>query len=283
MKFPTIFHVVPRREISDAETMSRCVKAYDSWNWLYKVGDVVPMHVWKVDRNAMSIGSDRDLPFLKDVLKHGVDACRDPFDVVFFTNDDVIIHPLAISEIKRHMQFWQAGSMRRVDIDLRDGKRTMPPLYSAPVHFIEIGWPHLGRDGFVFNAGWIKHHWNRIPDFLIGAWGWDVWVAAFIRLMRGYSNLNCSSMYDTYHDCELPDGLIIHEAHTSKWTEGKDWHDQPENKHNRTLFEESRKALFPKLTMEKMDKHDWPKSALIRYPRYMEWSKYTVETIAKEI
>lgn len=283
MKQPTIFHVVPRRNLADEATISRCIKAFDSWNWLYRTANVEPKHVWKVKRNAQSIGSDRDLPFLKDVLKVGMDACVDPFDVVFFTNDDVIVHPLSIAEIKRHLQFYQAGSMRRVDIDTRDGRPPMPPLYMPPIYFIERGWPHLGRDGFVFNAGWLKQHWQRIPDFIIGAWGWDVWLASFIRLMRGHSNLTCSSLYDSYHDCELPDGLIIHEAHTSKWTEGDDWQNKPANKHNRKLFDESQKVLFPKLVMDKVDKHDWPRAALIRYPHYMEWCKYTVETIAKEI
>lgn len=283
MRITTIYHVVPRREITDEETLSRCRKAYDSWNWLYQVGGVIPVHYWKYSRDSTSVKSPRALPFLKDTLQHGLSRCSNDFDVVFFTNDDVIVHPLAVREIKRHLQLYQSGSMRRVDVDTRDKNPPMPPLFTPPIAFMEMGWPHMGRDGFVFNAGWLKHHWNRIPDFILGAPYWDIFMAAFIRMLRGYTQTTIADMYQTYPDCELPDGLIIHEAHTSKWMQSKDWTKVPENNHNIDLFNEAQKKYFPKLKIVPTNIEEWPKATLLRYPKYINPNEDSVESIALQI
>lgn len=280
MKAPTIFHVVPRRNLKDETSKARCVKAFDSWNWLYKIGSVVPVHVWKVERSATSIGDKRDLPYLKDVLNEGLKQSTQPSDIILFTNDDVILHPMILQEINRFTSLFHAGSMRRVEIDTRGNNIPLPPLYSNPVDFIDRGFPHIGRDAFVFHAGWLTHNFNLIPDFLLGAWGWDVCVACLIRLMRGHRTANVNSLYDNLDDCELPDGLVIHEMHESEWTKGTDWKDQPSNKHNQTLFYAWIKKFCPGLKLEAIEKHDWPKSVLIRSAMLMTIKKQTTEAIA---
>lgn len=279
MRDPKIIHVVPRRLNMSFETAERCEKAFDSWNWLYKVGGVIPRHQWSFKRDASSIGVQSDLPFLKDSFEYGLEIADHPLDIILYTNDDVILHPMIVDELKRHMSFYPAATCRRVDIETRksQGGEPIPPLYNPPIVFVERSWPHLGRDAVAFHAGWIKAHWNKIPDFLIGAPYWDIMFAVLVRAMRGRKTASVNELYMTFNDCEMPDGLVIHECHESEWKADPAWSDKPTNKHNSALFDRFRKSYCPRLTIAAVDNQKWSTEALMRYPKYLAWKGLTYE------
>ena len=283
MRMPRILHVVSRREIKDEETKSRCSRAFESWSVLYSLGGVVPVHVWENNRDARSIGSTRDLPFLKDVLQCALDKAESPYDVVFFTNDDNILHPLVVREVRRHCELYNTGSLRRVDIDSKDAGLRMPPLSHPPVAFLNLGRPHVGRDGFVFNAGWLKDNLQLIPDFLLGAWGWDVAVSILVRLVAGQKVTALQQLYDTIQGCELPDGILIHLSHDAMWSSGT-WNEKAENRHNQRLFNGWARRYCPSLKdRDLIEPHTFPISAIIRAPEYARVINRNLLSLAAEL
>lgn len=104
-----------------------------------------------------------------------------------------------------------------------------------------------------------------------------------MRLLRGVEVLTTQCMYDCVLGCELPDGLVIHEAHDSKWMAGGAWEKQPANAHNRKLFVEWHTKYCPAMTLERVDKQDFSKAAGIRYARFWEWKGWTIEDMCTHL
>jgi hypothetical protein len=288
MKDVKIIHCVSRREIADEFTLARCRRAWESWQYLYTLGGVEKAHCWKMPRDARAIGDKRDLPYLKDALRFGMNRADSEEDVVFFSNDDVIFHPYTLPEIKRHIVLYEAGSMRRVDIDTtkqptRDAVFELPPLYSPPYKFMAVGWPHLGRDAFVFTVAWLNRHWDRIPDFLLGSPCWDMCMAALIRTLKGYRLDKLADMYDNWLGCELPDGLCIHESHEAAWTQKDNIDTSPANNYNRELLNNWLRLYWPLINIHTIAKHEWPKGAIVRYLQLWDSTTWPLDFITKEL
>jgi hypothetical protein len=175
--------------------------------------ECVASRVWP--RSATAIGEPRNLPYLKDVLRAGLNRTAKSEDVVIWSNCDVSFTPGSFKAMREHAAKWGAFTMRRLEPG--------------------IDRPHMGREVFGFSADWLMRHIDEMPDFLLGCNGFDIYMAAMIRKDRGitttYENLS-----EDFHPCEIPRGLATHEPHENEWST-KYW-GSAGNVHNRKLFRE---------------------------------------------
>jgi len=124
-----------------------------------------------------------------------------------------------------------------------------------------------------------------IPDFIIGAPYWDIWMAAYMRLYKGFRLNSLNSLYDNLPGCELPDGLIIHQAHMSKWKSGSkaEQNKRPSNQYNRKLFQQWCDECWPNMTMDQVDSQKFHVGAIARYRRLAELHKHTQQSLAQRL
>jgi len=228
-----IQHLVSRRNDVD-DSSGRLGRAQRSWQLLYDVGALRECHHW--DECKTTTTDDRQLPLLKEVVEFGLSKCQTKSDPVLFTNDDIIIHPCLILEIKRHIRLFGAGVMRRVDVE-PDDIRFPDMLMDAPLSTMAVGRPHIGRDGFIITGEWWGRWGSLVPDFYLGAPRWDFCLALLIRRISGFdiASMDVNQLYQNHQGCDLPDGLLFHETHVAKWTEDDK---EPKREHNEELFSE---------------------------------------------
>ena len=230
-----IFHLTERHHISDTSEIQRRVRVWESWKHLYLAG-VVPVHYWApFKRTALSVGDKKPLPFLKDAINKALCVASDG-DILIITNDDNVIHPMAIDESRRHISLYPCGCARRTEFK----NSHMPPLSVLPVNSATCGDQHIGRDLFVFEVGWLRQRMNDIPDFLLGAQLWDIWMMAWIRRQFGHPTTNDNWGY-SFKGSELPEGIVWHQWHKSTWSnESRDGNEitLPSNLWNKALYDQ---------------------------------------------
>lgn len=207
-------------------------EAFLSWlntDWI----DIKPYHQW---RSAKSIGSDRDLPFLKDILMEALGHARDQ-DVVVWTNSDTIIGPGIEKAIREAIKQCPIVTSRRIDVG--------------------SGWRHPGRDLAAFSAGWLRENWTSVPDFLCGAAELDNWMAFEARRLLG---IQCRSR-DIYHDfypADLPAGFVKHMNHGwPYWDKPEHRYSLPENLYNMRLMSEYVRTWMPTVKLNSRGFIDW--------------------------
>jgi hypothetical protein len=145
-------------------------------------------------RDARGIGDERALPYLKDVLAHALQSASDR-DLVVFTNDDIGLPP-------------------GIDAIIRDRLSKAVMLTGRRTDASDPG--HVGRDLVAFQAGWLRLNLAQIPDFILGAPAWDLWMAREARRLCGVAWTIATSASECLM-CELPSGTVLHEAHVAHW------------------------------------------------------------------
>jgi len=164
----------------------------------------------KYARNARSeIGDPRELPYLRDVLAHGLRVAG-PRDYLVFTNDDNGLADTADAEVRRVLG-------RAV---MATGRRSAPE---------DPG--HIGRDLLAFRADWLRNNIELVPDFILGAPEWDLWAAAQARKLAGLTWTTETSAVDAPM-CEVAIGTVLHEAHAAHWSGHQQ---EPASLHNKLL------------------------------------------------
>lgn len=165
-------------------------------------------------RNGQSVGG-RKLPFLKDVLRQGLERARDQ-DVIVWTNSDTIVSHGIVGAIAKAMEISPIATSRRVDFT--------------------SGKPAPGRDLAAFSAAWLKQHWRSIPDFLCGAAELDNWMAAAARLQIG-KNPTAKELLTDLYPADIPTGLVRHVAHgLPEWDRPDTRLSDPGNLYNLQIF-----------------------------------------------
>jgi len=171
-------------------------------------------------RSARNIGDPRALPYFKDVLSTGMCDARDD-DVILWTNDDICVLPGLVPYLRRNVSLFGAVSMRR------DAT-------------------HMGRDLFAFTAGWLRRHWEELPDYIQGASDFDLGVAAMIRAKRGI--VTClENLSVDFYPCDAAERLYTHDEHPSEWNRTPDWALAPSVRHNRRLFRDWAERHCPEI------------------------------------
>lgn len=215
------------------QTAPRIVRAVETWQCLRERHGWIDGRYSRYRRDARELGDKRDLPYLKDVLEfalHG--AGTGPLsdeDIVVFTNDDTILHPETHQAVMTTLAVADAGCSSRIDIQ----RFAEAPLGAPPKDRHDLR--YIGRDLFCFRARWLRKHWEELPDYLLGAAGWDIGLTAMIRASAGAPPRQEQDLEMVQSDCELPYGYVFHERHIPLW-EDKQLMLQPSNYHNVVLL-----------------------------------------------
>jgi hypothetical protein len=210
---PKIIHVTDsyyRNHISEP----RHSQAFASWlnaGWLEAHLPEPPA------RNGLSVGCQRPLPFMKDILACGLNNAR-PDDIVVWTNSDTVVDSKIAGAIRKAMKQTPMTTCRRVDSS--------------------TGKPAPGRDLAAFTAAWLKDHWMEIPDFLCGAAELDNWMALESRRIIGKKS-TAKDLFTDLYPADIPYGMVKHVAHgTPPWDrDGARYTDQG-NLYNLKLFKD---------------------------------------------
>lgn len=225
-----LIHAVERHESRGASEQKRKEAAQKSWDVLYTEHGVTPAHYWNYERTAMSIGDVRSLPYLKDVLKAAMNQAADN-DIIFWTNDDIWLHPDIAELLKFHVSVYGACVSRRLDFD------NLPSPNISPEDISNAGVPHIGRDLFAATKGWLEEHWENIADSILGAPLFDFQLASLCRLEHGYNKQTQKSLFiHNIHPAEIPLGYVCHQKHTPYWTTQKG--SPPSHRHNEKAFKD---------------------------------------------
>jgi len=213
-----LFHAVEMHSQRDKGAQRRTEAALRSWERLYKAGKLKPAHVWECDypRDAREVGDERALPYVKDVLIPAMTCARDKDDVILWTNNDTILHPLVLDAIEEKLQHVSACGSFRVNFN-----KVEKSLYETePNVLAQRGVHDLGRDLFAFKKRWLLRWWNEIPDFFLGEVEFDLVLAVMIRRDAGVftTKLNWEQLIPA---CEIDKGYVLHEIHDRSWTSDK--------------------------------------------------------------
>lgn len=220
-----LIHAVERHE---EPTNRRKEQAWESWKTIYAQG-VTPSHYWKYARDATSIGDKRKLPFLKDVLAFALEKANNE-DVVFLTNDDIVIHPQLPDRLLRHVQAHGPCSSQRCEFRGNIPKLTLPPEQIA-----SLGRLHMGRDLFAGTKRWWLSVWEQLPDYILAASDWDLGMACLVRNHHGIASTR-KNLEQNIHPAELQRGLLLHAFHVPLWADKKNVNSAASQVWNRQLF-----------------------------------------------
>lgn len=215
----------------------RCQTAFISWMAFYKskrMEAAVLSSIWK--RDARDIGSKRFLPFLKDVLKTGLDVARDN-DYLVWTNSDTILMPGFIPALRSRIVSAPIVTARRVD-------------YAT-------GQVHLGRDAAAFSVKWLRDNWDTVPDFLCGASELDVWMALAAREEAGIKDATATHVWKDVEPVDLPPGTLKHIDHVAPWDLPENRYHEPANIHNVNLLRAWCKLHQPNVRFTPTGFVDW--------------------------
>lgn len=230
---PPVVHCVERHAQGSVADEERILRAFWSWERIYRTGAMIPAHVWEHDypRNAKVIGDKRALPYLKDILQAGMKRATSPEQIVCITNDDTVLHPGVAGAVREKMEKCEACSSFRLNFASPiEQMHKLDPAALAASHK-----PDLGRDLFAFRKGWLSENWDRIPDFLLGELEWDLVLMAMVRMAAGAA-VNTQNRGAPDPKCELPLGYVLHQTHDRKWL-SPETKDSPAKLHNRALAE----------------------------------------------
>jgi hypothetical protein len=143
-------------------------------------------------RNATDIGHNRKLPYLKEVLKVGLNASG-PGDVILWTNPDCGLLP-GIVEWAERMAPFEFVTMRRDT-------------------------PHCGRDLCLFTHEWLRDNFDEIPDFILGGPIFDLQLATWARYRRGIKS-RMDTLGVDFLPCDAQERLCTHAEHAQNWDNG---------------------------------------------------------------
>jgi hypothetical protein len=214
--FPSgrIVHVVPTFRVDRWDITRRNALASLSWGRLHSGDCEFAPYVSEDATRKHDCKGGRTLPFLKDALAFGIDACASDSDIICFTNTDVVLSPGFGDALRYHMRSNDFCCSFRMCYEL--GERPDFTNRSRTTDY--------GRDMFAFRRSWLVKNLQKIPDFLLGMGGWDFALAMWFRSLSGRyfsHNDHCKSL----PECEIQLGFVWHETHRSEWTTShtKEW------------------------------------------------------------
>lgn len=173
-------------------------------------------------RTSKAIGDKRSLPYLKDLFAFAMKGAK-PDDIVFWSNDDNALSPDLPDFLRKHVPIYGASTFRRTE--------NTPGI-------------HCGREAAAFTVRWLRENLNRIPDFILCSAGFDIGLAALIRLQRGIITTPQNLTVD-FWPADVGVGYVMHEAHPSAWSGANE--NSPSNAHNRRLLAEFQARYLPQV------------------------------------
>lgn len=213
-----IVHVYSSYAHRDRDAKARFEAAKRTWeDSLYRHG-VLAVPVTKTKRDSREIGDDRAVPFLKEILLAGMDACESDESLVIFTNDDTLLEKGVLEAVANHCGNYGACCSFRYQKD-STGRKYKKAFKDG------------GRDLFAFKKKWLKNHLRNFPDYYLGATDWDYFLPAYMRhilkepMIEGTLSEECDKV-------EIPMGYVSHEWHDAFWCRSENMYSNPTQLHN---------------------------------------------------
>lgn len=224
---PKIIHCVPRYFPRQPETLNRIMQALSTWEAAYSFGFIRPDQQWQWRRDSTAVGDNKQSPFLRDVLRHGLESVTSKNDLIAFTNDDTLTSIFWWFSAWNWCKEKEAGCSFRIN---------MKPGGFDPWKLTQTlqGFTTPGRDAFVFTQDWLKAHLDEIPDYLLAYADWDSTLAMLMRLTTGHQPTVEEYLSESPLS-EIPRGLVWHTEHQAEWTKNRE---AAGMKHNRALTTE---------------------------------------------
>lgn len=240
-----LFHCIEQHAEKNGREATRKAQAQKSWEPIYAQGVIrCCLEEANYPRTAREIGEKRKLPYLKDVLALAMKQAQ-PDDIIFFTNDDIVLHPELPDLLRFHVGVYECCSSSRCEFK----GRPMPPMTRPPGEFAQLGNPHMGRDLFAFTQRWLEDHWEEIGDYILGCSDWDLALATMIRVHFGIKTTR-QNIEAAIHPAELPRGYISHSFHSPFWSTPGYVNTAVGQMHNRNTFKKWASVHAPQLKFD---------------------------------
>lgn len=174
-------------------------------------GDCWKECIQSYSRDARSIG-DKDLPFIRDMIKGGMKMVESDDDIVVLINADICVMPNITLKLREACVNGGASWGHRYDF------KTIDRLLQNEAEMDRGQW-YCGTDMFAMTKSWWDKYNHNFPDAVLGREAWDMMLRRTIRQNGGKECYKC-----TYH-----------EWHESPWEVNRDL---AGNLHNRNLASE---------------------------------------------
>jgi glycosyltransferase involved in cell wall biosynthesis len=190
---PKIFHVFTDYRAKESASKRRQDFARATWQPMFFYGNVVALPVpdgmFRTSKDT--IGDDRPLPYLRDMLDYAASFAL-PEDVVMLTNDDTCFVPGADDKILAEFAAgansayaWRRNFLTPLRHQLKD---------------IRTGIEDGGVDLIAFRTDiWLRHR-EMFPDFILGCEAWDYVYRLLIPELNGGRPGLHNLIYHEFHD-----------------------------------------------------------------------------------
>lgn len=168
-------------------------------------------------RTSLEVGDTHPVPFLPDLVNHGVPLCRKDSDIIAWSNSDVSFAPGLTGQVLEKCERYGAAFTHRWDFPALES----PFVTEAAVR---RGKWYPGSDAFFCTLGWWKAHGHDCPELLIGREHNDEVFRSLMKLTAGV-------------ECEI-EAAIYHEKHASFWESPENFATNPGNVWNRKVAAE---------------------------------------------
>ena len=209
MRFIHSYHQQPN---PDPETMRRETLAYYTRQLAAQHGTIIPCPMGLEDAPRRFRDGDRDMVFVRDMIRRGIDQCTQGDDYVLLSNTDTCFRV----DICEQMEQILSGGIRGFFGPRRDFQTLTAPL--APDQ-IRAGVDYAGNDLFVFNSDWWREHGHLFPDMIVGTEAWDCCLFK-LMLKTGLKQVK---------------DLVYHQRHPSRWEQPQNRLALPSQRHNLRL------------------------------------------------
>lgn len=191
----------------------RCDVAQASWETEYETGRWVPaeMTYAHARRSGTDLGDPHSVPYVHDVIEHGVAQTTGVDDIICLTNADIGFTPGLTGKILEVVSRHGAAFSHR-----RDFEKIEAPFFSEAQ--VGRGKWYPGSDLFCFTVAWWQAHKLELADYVLGREHWDEVLRQLVKYHQGGALL----------------AACWHEWHVSFWCDKERW-TLPGNVHNAKL------------------------------------------------
>jgi hypothetical protein len=199
-----VVHVVPVYTTNDSEAQRRMQTAKETWSEFHSVGAEFKPYTLQDSSRVFTVNG-KPIPFLKEVLKLGIEATAGNDDIVCFTHADTVLTPGLYFALQHRMKYSDSCCSFRMDYAKVEAGQ------------VPCGVRGTVRDLFAFKRRWLLAHMDAMPDFLVGVGGWSDAMALWLRRLAGYVPENCDTLVGA-PDIEMDYGYVWHEKHDADWS-----------------------------------------------------------------
>ena len=158
-----IVHAVNWFLPDDRDGVNRLVRAYGTWRFRPRWRTFLFIE-GQYPRSSRDIGDTRNLPYVRDIIDHGVAIGTDAA-IIVFTNADICLTAEAPDAVLRAMDGKPCCFARRVDVETTK-QLAAADLADKPKYF--------GVDLFAVRPRFWRQHAAELPDVFLACEQWDL-------------------------------------------------------------------------------------------------------------